>query len=35
VLDEVRERPRYIIEAFLNERSPASMHFDSIQDERR
>ncbi len=35
VLDEVRERPRYIIEAFLNEQSGASMHFDSIQDERR
>ena len=35
VLDEVRERPRYIIEAFLNEQSPTSSTLDAIQGEQR
>ncbi len=34
VLDEVRERPRYIIEAFLNEHTSRSDHFEPIRGER-
>jgi len=34
VLDEVRERPRYVIEAFLNERSSAGRKIEPIQTDR-
>lgn len=34
VLDEVRERPRYVIEAFLNEHSGAARKIEPIQPDR-
>lgn len=32
VLDEVRDRPRYIIESFLNEPSSRVLHLEAVQD---